>query len=196
MRYVLKNGRVISGRKNAEVTDCNVYIQNGRITRIANDDDFDGWDVVDLNHAYVLPGLINMHAHLFGTGRPSKTLGGGGMKDQILAAASTALGKKVLDSVVYSNVLNALNAGTTTLRGVGDFYYSDVRTRDAIKNGRLGRAVRDTTISGFAFQMLQTVDMLSDDMVWSCSGTCGKKQPMPVGMGGPAVKCKVNVAGK
>ena len=138
MKYVLKNGRVISGRKNAEVTDCNVYVQNGRITRIANDDDFDGWDVVDLNHAYVLPGLINMHAHLFGTGRPSKTLGGGGMKDQILAAASTALGKKVLDSVVYSNVLNALNAGTTTLRGVGDFYYSDVRTRDAIKNGRLG----------------------------------------------------------
>ena len=40
------------------------------------------------------------------------------------------------------------------------------------------------------------LDMLSDDMVWSCSGTCGKKQPMPVGMGGPAVKCKVNVAGK
>ena len=40
------------------------------------------------------------------------------------------------------------------------------------------------------------LDMLSDDMVWSCSGTCGKKQPMPVGMGGPAVKCKINVAGK
>ena len=138
MKYVLKNGRVISGRKNAEVLDCNVYIQNGRITRIANDDDFDGWDVVDLNHAYVLPGLINMHAHLFGTGRPSKVLGGGGMKDQILAAASTALGRKVLDSVVYSNMLNALNAGTTTVRGVGDFYYSDVRTRDAIKNGKLG----------------------------------------------------------
>jgi len=65
-----------------------------------------------------------------------------------------------------------------------------------IKNGKLGRAIRDTTISGMAFQMLQTVDMLSDDMVWSCSGTCGKKQPMPVGMGGPAVKCKINVAGK
>ena len=65
-----------------------------------------------------------------------------------------------------------------------------------IKKGKLGRAIRDTTISGVAFQMLQTVDMLSDDMVWSGSGTCGKKQPMPVGMGGPAVKCKVNVAGK
>lgn len=65
-----------------------------------------------------------------------------------------------------------------------------------IKHGKLGRAIRDTTISGVAFEMLKTVDMLSDDMVWSSSGMCGKKQPMPVGMGGPAVKCKVNVAGK
>jgi TldD protein len=44
--------------------------------------------------------------------------------------------------------------------------------------------------------MLKTVDMLSDDMVWTCSGMCGKKQPMPVGMGGPAVKCKVNIGGR
>jgi len=65
-----------------------------------------------------------------------------------------------------------------------------------IKKGKLGRAIRDTTISGVAFEMLKTVDMLSDDMVWSSSGFCGKKQPMPVGMGGPAVKCKVNIGGR
>ena len=38
--------------------------------------------------------------------------------------------------------------------------------------------------------------MVSDDMDWNCAGMCGKKQPMPVGMGGPAVKCKVNIGGK
>jgi TldD protein len=65
-----------------------------------------------------------------------------------------------------------------------------------IKKGKLGRAIRDTTISGVAFEMLKTVDMLSDTMVWSCSGMCGKKQPMPVGMGGPAVKCKVMMGGR
>lgn len=65
-----------------------------------------------------------------------------------------------------------------------------------IKNGKLGKAIRDTTISGVAFEMLKTVDMLSDDMVWTSSGMCGKKQPMPVGMGGPAVKCKVNIGGR
>jgi TldD protein len=44
--------------------------------------------------------------------------------------------------------------------------------------------------------MLKTVDMLSDDMYWTCSGMCGKKQPMPVGMGGPAIKCKVTMGGR
>jgi len=65
-----------------------------------------------------------------------------------------------------------------------------------IKNGKLGRALRDTTISGVAFEMLKTVDMVSDDMVWSSSGYCGKKQLMPVSMGGPAIKCKVNIGGR
>ena len=65
-----------------------------------------------------------------------------------------------------------------------------------IKNGKLGRALLDTTISGVAFEMLKTVDMLSDTMTWASSGFCGKKQPMPVGLGGPAVKCKVTVGGR
>ncbi|MEE4299118.1 MAG: TldD/PmbA family protein [Pseudomonadales bacterium] len=65
-----------------------------------------------------------------------------------------------------------------------------------IKGGKLGRAITDTTISGVAFDMLKAVDMLSDEMVWSCAGMCGKKQPMPVGMGGPAVKTKVFIGGE
>jgi TldD protein len=65
-----------------------------------------------------------------------------------------------------------------------------------IKDGKLGRAITDTTISGVAFDMLKEVSMVSDDMVWSCSGMCGKKQPMPVGMGGPAVKTKVYIGGE
>ncbi|MDR1706309.1 MAG: TldD/PmbA family protein [Clostridiales bacterium] len=65
-----------------------------------------------------------------------------------------------------------------------------------IKNGKLGRAIKDTTISGVAFDMLKTVDMVSDDMVWSGSGMCGKKQPIPTGMGGPAIKCMINIGGR
>ncbi len=65
-----------------------------------------------------------------------------------------------------------------------------------IKNGKLGKAILDTTISGIAFDMLKTVDMVSDDMTWVSFGMCGKKQPMPVGMGGPAIRCKVNLGGR
>lgn len=65
-----------------------------------------------------------------------------------------------------------------------------------IKNGKLGKAIKDTTISGVAFDMLKTVTAVSDDMSWSSAGMCGKKQPIPVGMGGPAIKCKINIGGR
>jgi len=65
-----------------------------------------------------------------------------------------------------------------------------------IKNGKLGRALKDMTISGVAFDVLKTVSAVSGDMKWECGGMCGKKQPIPVGMGGPAIKCRVNIGGK
>ncbi len=65
-----------------------------------------------------------------------------------------------------------------------------------IKNGKLGRAILDTTVSGVAFDMLKTVEMVSDSVVWNTSGTCGKKQPMAVSMGGPAIKCKISIGGR
>ena len=65
-----------------------------------------------------------------------------------------------------------------------------------IKNGKLGKALLDTTVSGIAFEMLKTVDMVSDSITWSSSGFCGKKQPMPVGMAGPEMRCRINIGGR
>ena len=65
-----------------------------------------------------------------------------------------------------------------------------------IKNGKLGKALLDTTVSGIAFEMLKTVDMVSDEIVWASSGYCGKKQMIPVGMGGPALRCKITIGGR
>ena len=65
-----------------------------------------------------------------------------------------------------------------------------------IKKGKIGKAILDTTITGVAFDMLKTVDMVSDRMGWESSGFCGKKQPMPVGLGGPDIKCKITVGGR
>ena len=65
-----------------------------------------------------------------------------------------------------------------------------------IKKGKLGRAILDTTVSGVAFEMLKTVDMVSDEVIWASSGFCGKKQPMSVGMGGPALRCRITIGGR
>jgi len=65
-----------------------------------------------------------------------------------------------------------------------------------IRGGRLGRAIRDTTLSGSAIKVLQTADAVSDDMHWNCSGYCGKKQPMVVSMGGPALRVRAHLGGE
>jgi len=65
-----------------------------------------------------------------------------------------------------------------------------------IRNGKVGRAVRNTTVSGSAIKVLQSVDAVSDDMYWTCSGYCGKKQPMVVSMGGPALRARAHLGGE
>jgi TldD protein len=65
-----------------------------------------------------------------------------------------------------------------------------------IRNGQLGRAIRDTTVSGSAIKVLQSCDAVSRDMAWNASGYCGKKQPMVVSMGGPALRVKAHLGGE
>ena len=65
-----------------------------------------------------------------------------------------------------------------------------------IKKGKLGKAILDTTVTGIAFDMLKTVDMISDKAYWNSSGFCGKKQPIPVGLGGPELRCKIMIGGR
>jgi len=65
-----------------------------------------------------------------------------------------------------------------------------------IRGGKLGRAIRDTTISGVAFDMLKTVTHVGDTLTWAESSWCGKKQLIPVGMGGPALKCRITLGGR
>ncbi|MBN8218682.1 MAG: TldD/PmbA family protein [Spirochaetes bacterium] len=76
-----------------------------------------------------------------------------------------------------------------------EFMFGVTRGRE-IRGGKLGRALFDATVSGVAFDMLKTVTMVSDDMRWESGGMCGKKQPIPVGMGGPALKCRIRIGGR
>lgn len=65
-----------------------------------------------------------------------------------------------------------------------------------IRGGRIGRAVRDTTVSGSALKVLQSVDAVGNEMEWSCNGYCGKKQPMVVSVGGPALRALAHLGGQ
>ena len=64
-----------------------------------------------------------------------------------------------------------------------------------IRGGKLGSAIRDTTLSGSAIKVLQSADAVSDDLYWTCAGYCGKKQPMVVSMGGPALRVRSHMGG-
>ena len=65
-----------------------------------------------------------------------------------------------------------------------------------IRHGKLGRAVRNTTLSGSAIKVLKTVDAVGHEMYWESGGYCGKKQMMVVSMGGPAVRASVHMGGE
>jgi TldD protein len=55
-----------------------------------------------------------------------------------------------------------------------------------IKDGKLGELVRGVTLTGNAFDVLQTVDAISSDFVWDLgSGHCGKGQPPKWMLGDP-----------
>ena len=101
--------------------------------------------------------------------------------------------EEMIESVKDGYYLLDSNNGQADL--TGEFMFGVCRGYE-IKNGKIGRPLLDTTVSGVAFDMLKTVDMVSDEVVWSSSGACGKKQMMPVGMGGPAIRCKIMMGGR
>ncbi len=65
-----------------------------------------------------------------------------------------------------------------------------------IRGGKVGRAIRSTTVSGSALKVLQSVDAVGREMEWSCNGYCGKKQPMVVSVGGPALRALAHLGGE
>ncbi len=106
-------------------------------------------------------------------------------------------GKDKLEDMIASvdDGYYLIDSGNGQADTTGEFMFG-VTMGYEIKKGKLGKALLDTTISGVAFDMLKTVDMVSDTVVWASSGFCGKKQPMPVGMGGPALRCQVMIGGR
>ena len=106
-------------------------------------------------------------------------------------------GKNTVDELIASvdDGYYLIDSGNGQADLTGEFMFG-VTCGYEIKNGKLGRALLDTTVTGIAFDMLKTVDMVSNEVEWSSSGFCGKKQPMAVGMGGPHMRCKIMIGGR
>ena len=106
-------------------------------------------------------------------------------------------GKNTLEELIASvdDGYYLIDSGNGQADLTGEFMFG-VTCGYEIKHGKLGRALLDTTVSGVAFDMLKTVDMVSDTVEWSSSGFCGKKQMIPVGMGGPHMRCMIMIGGR
>jgi TldD protein len=77
----------------------------------------------------------------------------------------------------------------------GEFMFG-VQQAWRIENGKLGELVRGVTLSGKAFEVLQTVDAISNEFKWDLgSGHCGKGQPAKVDAGGPYIRCEAMLGG-
>lgn len=139
--YALKNCHLIHGDLNRDLEKNMTVLVNeqGLIQGIGKSSELaipSHYEVIDLSGKYVMPGLINAHVHLFADGKPFSLSVGEGMLqfayDRIL---NTKFGKKVLKKRMKRNALTALHAGVTTMRSVGEFFYTDVKLRDEINNG-------------------------------------------------------------
>jgi TldD protein len=65
-----------------------------------------------------------------------------------------------------------------------------------IENGEIKELMRGASISGNAFEVLQSVDMVGDRFQYDIgTGYCGKYQPAKVDGGGPYVRCTAVIGG-
>ena len=136
-KYAIANANIISGKLNDGVQSGKyVIVEDGKIAKITSDKAAsDGLKVVDLNGKYLLPGLINLHVHLPGSGMPKDT------KKQNKKTVRMLMNHALTKYIVYRMCANyakvELMSGVTTIRTVGGLDDIDSRIRDNSAKGKL-----------------------------------------------------------
>lgn len=138
MKYVFINGKILNGTKDMQVQEGQVIlVENERITEILPAEEAgkrnlkaSGYEEIDLQGKYILPGLINMHVHLAGNGKPQKK-----QRDNealVKKIMSNGLTKAIAYHMVCGFAKDELYSGVTTIRTVGGLGDFDTRLRDDI----------------------------------------------------------------
>ena len=118
-----------------------ILVENGRITELLPAEEAgkrnlkaSGYEEIDLQGKYILPGLINMHVHLAGNGKPQKK-----QRDNealVKKIMSNGLTKAIAYHMVCGFAKDELYSGVTTIRTVGGLGDFDTRLRDDIAAGK------------------------------------------------------------
>ena len=138
MAFAFTHATVLDGTEDMVARPDQVVLIDdwGTISKIGGDTDVlipTGARAVDLGGAYLMPGLINMHVHLCGTGKPMSSSGASDLIDKV---THNPLGRAYLRNEVKKDAITELMSGTTTVRSVGDPVWADVAVRDAIRDGK------------------------------------------------------------
>ena len=142
MKYVFTNGKILNGTKDMQVQEGQVIlVENERITELLPAEEVgkrnlkaSGYEEIDLQGKYILPGLINMHVHLAGNGKPQKK-----QRDNealVKKIMSNGLTKAIAYNLVCGFAKDELYSGVTTIRTVGGLGDFDTRLRDDIAAGK------------------------------------------------------------
>ena len=135
MKYAYINGKILDGTKDMQVKEGFVILtDNDKIEDIVKaGTDLNGYEKVDLKRRYIMPGLINMHVHLAGNGKPQKKQRDNEKLVKIL------MGNALMRSIAYGMVAGfaktELMSGVTTIRTVGGLGSFDTKLRDEINAG-------------------------------------------------------------
>ena len=112
-----------------------VLVSEGRIARVeptATSRLPAGVREVDLAGAFLVPGLINMHVHLCGSGKPVSS----GDAGALMRRLDNPVGRAIVRRILKGSAQQQLASGVTTVRGAGDPLFADIAVRDAIEAGR------------------------------------------------------------
>ena len=137
MKRAYTNGILLDGTEQMEPVQGKVLLtENDKITAIADAGvSLDGYKVIDLHGGYLCPGLINLHVHLAGNGKPSaKPRDNAALVRKIL---SNRLTRAIAYRLVCSYAKLELLGGVTTVRTVGGIADFDTRCRDDSAAGKV-----------------------------------------------------------